>query len=289
MQQINDTLLQMQNDGTTSKYAVEFLQVDLSQVPQVPTPTPIPTFTPAPAPTATPVACYDRMQFISDVTVPDGTVMNPGQDFDKIWRIKNIGTCSWDSTYRIVFVQGDQMSGKPEAVKGVVKPGATYDMVIDQTAPTVPGNYGGLWQMVNGKNVPFGNRLWVKITVPGTPPPTAVPPTATSVPPVQPTLAPTPVITSFTAIPDNVLLGAPVTLTWSFSGQDLAAASMTRTDPDGTVVDLTGGMGVPESGTYVDYPPNVGNVTYSLLVSSEFGGTSVKSAFVLVAPAVVAP
>jgi arginine/lysine/histidine transporter system substrate-binding protein len=281
-QRINETLQQMQNDGTTSKYAMEYLQVDLSQVPQPPTPTPLP----APLPTPTPVACFDSMQFIKDVTVPDGTVMNPGQDFDKIWRIQNIGTCTWDGTYRIVFVQGDQMGGKPEAVKGTVKPGATYDMVIDQQAPTSPGNYGGLWQMVNGKNIPFGNRLWVKIAVPGAVPPTAVPPTATPVPPVQPTVAPSPEIYSFTADETNVLLGTPVTLSWSFSGQDLASARLTRTNPDGNVVELYDGGDVPSNGSYTDLPTVPGNVTYSLLVSSEFGGTSVESVFVLVTPSV---
>ena len=199
---INETLLQMQNDGTLAKFANQYLLVDLSQVPPPPTPTPLP----APLPTPTPVACYDSMQFISDVTVPDGTVMNPGQDFDKIWRVQNIGTCTWDGTYRLVFVQGDQMGGSPEAVKGTVKPGATYDMIIDQKAPTTPGNYGGQWQMVNGKNAPFGNRLWVKITVPGSVPPTPVPPTATTVPTIQPTVAPPPEISSFTADPSDVLL-----------------------------------------------------------------------------------
>ncbi len=279
---INETLLQMQNDGTLAKFANQYLLVDLSQVPPPPTPTPLP----APLPTPTPVACYDSMQFISDVTVPDGTVMNPGQDFDKIWRVQNIGTCTWDGTYRLVFVQGDQMGGSPEAVKGTVKPGATYDMIIDQKAPTTPGNYGGQWQMVNGKNAPFGNRLWVKITVPGSVPPTPVPPTATTVPTIQPTVAPPPEISSFTADPSDVLLGAPVTLSWSFSGKDLAMASLTRTNPDGSVVQLYDGGDVPLSGSYTDMPTVPGNVTYSLVVSSEFGGTAVESVVVLVYPSV---
>jgi ABC-type amino acid transport substrate-binding protein len=279
---INEALIQMQNDGTIARLANEHLFVDLSKVPQIPTPTPIP----APLPTPTPVACYDGMQFIKDVTVPDGTVMNPGQDFDKIWRIQNTGTCTWDGSYRIVFVQGDQMGGTPEAVKGTVKPGATYDMVIDQKAPTAPGNYGGLWQMVNGKNVPFGNRLWVKITVPGAVAPTAVPPTATPIPPVQPTLAPAPEIYSFTASENTVLMGDVVTLSWSFSTQDLASARLTRTNPDGSVTQLNGGADVVSPGSYDDLAMSPGTVTYTLVVSSEFGGSSTKSVVVTVTPAV---
>jgi hypothetical protein len=159
-------------------------------------------------------------------------------------------------------------------------------MVIDQKAPTAPGNYGGLWQMVNGKNVPFGNRLWVKITVPGAVAPTAVPPTATPIPPVQPTLAPAPEIYSFTANATTVLMGDVVTLTWSFSTQDLASARLTRTNPDGSVTQLNGGADVVTPGSYDDLAMSSGTVTYTLVVSSEFGGSSTKSVVVTVTPAV---
>ena len=63
-------------------------------------------------------------------------------------------------------------------------------------------------------------------------------------------------------------------------------ASLTRTNPDGSVVELYDGGDVPLSGSYTDMPTVPGNVTYSLVVSSEFGGTAVESVVVLVYPSV---
>ncbi len=56
-------------------------------------PTATPTRTPGPA-TVPPSSC-DKAQFVSDVTIPDGTVMSPGQKFTKTWSLKNVGTCAW--------------------------------------------------------------------------------------------------------------------------------------------------------------------------------------------------
>ena len=37
----------------------------------------------------------DWAQFVSDVSVSDGTLMLPGTTFTKTWRLRNIGTCTW--------------------------------------------------------------------------------------------------------------------------------------------------------------------------------------------------
>jgi ABC-type amino acid transport substrate-binding protein len=276
---MNSTLSQMANDGTLNRFAQEYLLIDLSKVPPVPTPTPLPTT--VVIPTATPQPCYDAMAYVGDVTIPDGTEMNPGQDFDKIWRLKNTGTCPWNSSYKITYVQGDRMDGTDEFVKGTILPGQTYDMIIDQKAPNNPGTYQGVWQMVNAQNVPFGQRIWVNIVVPA---PTPVPPTATPVPPVQPTLAPKPVIDSFTATPQTVSLGEVIILSWSFSGENIVSARLTRTDPDGTIVPLYGGADVPTQGTYEDLAMKPGTVNYTLTVSSEFNGTTASTIIVTVNP-----
>src|SRR5512145_1793119 len=54
-------------------------------------------------------ACTDRAQFIADVTVPDGTRFDPGATFKKTWRLKNIGTCTWTTSYSLVFDSGEKM------------------------------------------------------------------------------------------------------------------------------------------------------------------------------------
>jgi hypothetical protein len=135
---INDALTGMRNDGTLDKFAFLYLRLDKLELVPVSTPTALP------GPTATPPPCYDGLEFVEDVTVPDGTEMSPGQDFDKVWRVRNTGTCAWDGSYQVAFVQGDRMEGESEAVSGTVISGATYDITIDQKAPNSPGTYGGV-------------------------------------------------------------------------------------------------------------------------------------------------
>jgi hypothetical protein len=49
---------------------------------------------------------------VDDVTVPDGSTFAPGSSFTKIWRLKNAGTCTWKTTYRLILVSGDAMGGR---------------------------------------------------------------------------------------------------------------------------------------------------------------------------------
>jgi hypothetical protein len=117
-----------------------------------PTPTKTPTRTPTqvntPTPTATPA--LPKAQFVSDVTIPDGTVMEPGYTFTKTWRVKNIGAIDWGAKTKFVFAKGTQMSGTSPTEVGNVKPGATTDISVDMTAPSASGKYTGLWQLVAG-------------------------------------------------------------------------------------------------------------------------------------------
>jgi heat shock protein HslJ len=105
--------------------------------------------------------------------------MKPGQTFTKGWQVRNTGTCTWDTSYRLVFASGQKMGGEPVAVSRQVAPGETYDLQIQLVAPLKAGDHQGLWQMRNGNNQAFGERLKVTVTtVPGptpTPAPTQTP------------------------------------------------------------------------------------------------------------------
>ena len=121
------------------------------------------------APTATPkppvTACVDGMAWVADLTFDDKNmtsppVIPPGQSFTKSWRVRNSGTCTWDSRYVLAYDHGNvpaaQMGGQPVAVRGTVAPGQTYDFSVNLTAPTTPGVYQGFWQMRNPAGTPFG-------------------------------------------------------------------------------------------------------------------------------------
>lgn len=144
-----------------------------------PTDTPTPTFTSAPPtatripPTATTyVPPCNWAQFVMDVTVPDGSVMPPGSRFTKVWRIRNIGSCTWTQSYSLIFVGGAQLStNKFAPLPGVVSPGQVVDLLIEMQAPATPGRYRSEWMLNDnqGRNFGIGDRankaFWVDIQV----------------------------------------------------------------------------------------------------------------------------
>lgn len=153
------------------------------------TPAP-PTLTSTPPSTASPTPICDLAQFITDVTVPDGAVFQPGETFTKTWRLKNNGVCTWTSGYQLIFDSGDSMSGPAtQALAGSVAPDQTVDMSVTLKAPATAGTYRGYWKLRNSAGVLLpvsngfqGTSFFVEIKV--------VPPSAT--PTVTPTATPSP-------------------------------------------------------------------------------------------------
>jgi hypothetical protein len=71
-------------------------------------------------------------QFITDVTIPDGTVMTPSQAFTKKWRFKNIGSCTWTG-FSLVFDSGESMGGPASKAISTVGPGQEIDIDVNLT------------------------------------------------------------------------------------------------------------------------------------------------------------
>jgi hypothetical protein len=101
------------------------------------------------------------------VTIPDGTVMTPGQAFTKTWRVQNNGTCTWTATYKIGFGYGNQMGGAATPIGKTVAPGQQAEISIVLTAPTTAGDYTSVWRLFNDSNTPFGTVLTAVIKVSG--------------------------------------------------------------------------------------------------------------------------
>lgn len=104
-----------------------------------------------------------------DVNVPDNTVMSPGQDFVKTWKIKNIGACTWGAGYELVYSYGDEMDGEAQPLSAAVAPGQEVDVSVQFTAPDLAGSYTGYWTLQNPQGIAFqGNDnkvLYVQIIV----------------------------------------------------------------------------------------------------------------------------
>jgi len=123
--------------------------------------------------------CLDDSEFVTDVTVADGTHFAAGTVFRKTWRVRNSGSCTWDASYRLTFLSGDRMSGPRTAPLGdldlrpdslglfpTVQPGDEIDLSVMLIAPAAAGIYRGHWQLFGPDGQPFGTIPFVQIQVP---------------------------------------------------------------------------------------------------------------------------
>lgn len=130
------------------------------------------TLTPGGTSTANAATCY-WAQFIADVTIPDGTSFAPNTAFKKTWRLKNIGTCAWNSNdVSLIFESGERMNAPASlALPTTVNPGQTVDITVDMTSPANAGHYFGYWKFKSNSGGPFGigstaqKTFWVEIRV----------------------------------------------------------------------------------------------------------------------------
>jgi hypothetical protein len=95
-------------------------------------------------------ACTYKVSFVSDVTIPDNTVIPAGASFVKTWRVRNDGTCTWGpnghALHALAFVNGSQMDAPAQVpLPATVNPGQTVDISVTFKAPTTPGTYVSLW------------------------------------------------------------------------------------------------------------------------------------------------
>lgn len=114
----------------------------------------------------TQVELCDNLTYIADVTVPDGTIMSPGQDFVKTWRVRNTGACPWGAGYVLAYAgYSIPMSGQFIALTEVVQPGQEVEVSVQFKAPSQAGEYLSAWTMRNPQGVTFPQVVFVKIIV----------------------------------------------------------------------------------------------------------------------------
>lgn len=130
------------------------------------------SFLPGGTSTVSASACY-WAQYIADVTIPDGTNFTPNTAFKKTWRLKNIGTCAWNSNdVSLIFDSGERMNAPASlAIPTTVNPGQTVDITVDMTSPANAGHYFGYWKFKSNTGGNFGigstanKTFWVEINV----------------------------------------------------------------------------------------------------------------------------
>lgn len=90
-------------------------------------------------------------------TYPDGTIVQPGETFTKVWQVQNSGTCTWDSNWQLIYYGGDRMDGLtvydfPQPAQ----PGQTVEVPVILRAPAENGTYTGEWMLKSPWGQSFG-------------------------------------------------------------------------------------------------------------------------------------
>jgi hypothetical protein len=126
---------------------------------------PIPLRTETPIPPTPTKVCENDLAFLDDITIPDGTVILPEQNFEKIWLVSNSGECDWAADYTVKFVDGISLNATEEHGLYPARRGGEAEVRIIFTAPSQEGLYISAWQAHSPFGVPFGEVFFVQIVV----------------------------------------------------------------------------------------------------------------------------
>ncbi len=115
-------------------------------------------------------ACTPGMSFIADVTIPDGTHLPAGQAFDKVWRLKNKGTCDWSPRYAMTYVGGQRLTVADSfPIEREVPAGSTVDLTVKMQTPLDVGTTESMWALIDdaglGVHPHIGEMIFVRIVV----------------------------------------------------------------------------------------------------------------------------
>lgn len=115
-----------------------------------------------PAPT---IQCQNNLTFLSDLTIPDGSIVSPGSTLDKRWEVENSGNCNWNVNYRVRLTAGPELDARKEQALFPARAGTHAIIRILFKAPEQPGTYRSAWQAFNEQGEPFGDPFFIEITV----------------------------------------------------------------------------------------------------------------------------
>ena len=135
------------------------------------------------------VSRTDRIKVIQDMNYPDETVLKPVELIMKTWRVQNTGTETWNTEYRMTYVQenntyngpvmskimffpadttlGWNIGSWPEPLQEVA-PGEIVDLTVLLQMPNKHGYQFESWHVINDKGEILGTPLWSQLQVNGT-------------------------------------------------------------------------------------------------------------------------
>jgi hypothetical protein len=111
------------------------------------------------------VTCTDPLQWLYDLSIPDGSQVAPGSILEKQWQVKNSGTCNWDENFTLRLTAGIDLGASSPQLLVPARGGTEAVIQIQFTAPAEQGRYRSAWQAYNPSGQPFGDPIFIEIVV----------------------------------------------------------------------------------------------------------------------------
>ena len=110
-------------------------------------------------------ACTPDAAFLADVTIPPGAEFAPGAPMDKVWQVRNSGTCAWGVDYELVRVAGEKLAAAGQVAVPPTAAGEVANLEVTFTAPDEVGSYSSAWRLRSPQHVFFGPQLTLTVEV----------------------------------------------------------------------------------------------------------------------------
>ena len=103
------------------------------------------------------LACTNAAELEKSLTISDGSLLKENNLYAKVWRVKNVGTCTWNTGYRLVFIDGDpSLNITGIQLPSSVQPGETIDLKVNFPTMDVSDTYKGNWLLESDNGIIFG-------------------------------------------------------------------------------------------------------------------------------------
>jgi hypothetical protein len=200
--------------------------------------------------------CTPDAAFLSHVTIPPGSTFPPEARMEKVWQVRNSGTCAWGVGYDLVRVGGAGLGAEEVVPAPTAVAGERLNLEITFQAPEVTGTYTSGWQLRDPEGRFFGPTLTLAISV------------ATRAVETQPPAPPGDV--------QAIVIegGSGVQLTWVDRSDDEDAFRIYRDDVEASI-------GLVPAGTelFVDRTVTCGNIyRYSVVAFNAAGSSAAEEA-----------
>jgi hypothetical protein len=209
------------------------------------------TVTEASAETLREPACTPDATYLADVTVPAGAIFPPGSTIEKVWQVRNTGTCAWGIGYELIQTDRGTESPAEAAPVPPAPAGSVADLAVSLEVPSETGAFTATWRIRSPEGTVFGPELTLSVQVQ---------------PQAEPSSAPEGPSNLEAEVSQD---GRTVRLTWQDESEDEDAFRVYREDMEASI-----GLAPANAQTYLDRTVVCGYAYRYSVVAFNAEGTS---------------